>query len=324
MSDADTRLAVVATAAGVTLSGDVKAIPSDSNDAWAVGDTILRVCWRGDPGRLLREAAVVAALPDSVPHAEVLDAGEVDSLTWMRTRRLRGDALSTRWPSLDPSSQRDAIGQVARALRALHAWTPPEGVEEIIRRRPATPDLDSVIGVDLNPLPVDRALRLVPAARALAGVDPGLIDEVADRLAELRHLDPFTHGGDTTVVHGDAHLANVLWHEGRIVALIDFEWARFGPPDLELQAFCRLEGDAPLALAWLIDAYPGLTAHPRWLERLWLYDLAERLRHLVIWPLPPGGPPPPQHPVTRLAEMVGGPDYLRALVEPPSERRAGR
>jgi Phosphotransferase enzyme family len=41
------------------------------------------------------------------------------------------------------------------------------------------------------------------------------------------------------VVHGDAHLANVLWHDGRLAALLDFEWARIGPPDLELEAACR-------------------------------------------------------------------------------------
>ena len=56
-------------------------------------------------------------------------------------------------------------------------------------------------------------------------------------------------------VHGDAHLANVLRHDGRLAALLDFEWARIGPPDLELEAACR---DDPA-----IEAQPGMKRAPR-------------------------------------------------------------
>ena len=66
-----------------------------------------------------------------------------------------------------------------------------------------------------------------PAARAFAGVPlfwPGT------------HvlLDPGDeHGGIVspgTVIHGDAYLANVLSHQGRLAALLDLEWPRLGPP----------------------------------------------------------------------------------------------
>ena len=257
---------------------------------------------------------VVAALPASIPHAEVLDAGAVGDLTWMLTRRLPGRSLGEHWPALGPSSRRDAFAQLADALRALHGWTPPPDVAEEVRWRPPVHDTDTIIGVDLNPLPVDRALALVPAARNLAGVDHGLIDAVADRLTQLRHLDPFTTGEATVVVHGDAHLGNILWHGGRLVALLDFEWARWGAADLELQAFCRLEGLAPEALAWLTESYPGLRAHPRWIERVWLYDLAETLRYLLIWPPSADGALPEFHPLVRLRDMVDGPDYLQVML----------
>jgi hypothetical protein len=145
-----------------------------------------------------------------------------------------------------------------------------------------------------------------------------LIDAVADRLIELRPLDPFSSGEATVVVHGDAHLDNILWHDGRLVALLDFEWARWGPPDLELQPFCRWQGPsqllAPQAVAWLTESYPGLMTHPRWIERVWLYDLAETFRSLLIWGPPARGSLPEFHPLIRLREMVDGPEYLDVML----------
>jgi aminoglycoside phosphotransferase (APT) family kinase protein len=312
VADAEGRLVIVAKAAGLDLSHDVEAVVSHSNDAWRVGDTVLRVCWRGDRGRLRREAAVVAALPDAIPHAEVLGGGEAAAdLTWMLTRRLPGRSLDEQWVALDTASRRNAFTQLADALRALHGWTPPPDVAQEVRWRPAVFDTDSIIGVDLNPLPVDRALALVPRALDLAGVDPGLIDAVADRLVQLRPLDPFTAGDATVVTHGDAHLGNILWHDDHLVALLDFEWARWGPPDLELQAFCRLDGRAPAALTWLAEFYPGLVSHPRWMERVWLYDLAETLRSLLIRPPAADGTADEFHPLARLRDLVDGPGYLQ-------------
>jgi hypothetical protein len=96
-----------------------------------------------------------------------------------------------------------------------------------------------------------------------------------------------------SVIHGDAHLANVLWHDGRLAALLDFEWARIGPPDLELEAVCRDDpaiearaahgscaaGDVPM-LAGLRAGYPGLFEHEHLTERLWLYELCHQVRQL--------------------------------------------
>jgi Ser/Thr protein kinase RdoA (MazF antagonist) len=38
-------------------------------------------------------------------------------------------------------------------------------------------------------------------------------------LERLRHLDPFMVPTSGTVVHGDAHLNNVIWNGARVAAL---------------------------------------------------------------------------------------------------------
>jgi hypothetical protein len=94
---------------------------------------------------------------------------------------------------------------------------------------------------------------------------------------------------------GDARFSNALWFEDRVVALLDFEWARIGPPDLELEAACLEDptievavkwapipvSDVPM-LAWLRAGYPGLFNREDLTERLWLYDLCFQVRRLSV------------------------------------------
>jgi aminoglycoside phosphotransferase (APT) family kinase protein len=98
---------------------------------------------------------------------------------------------------------------------------------------------------------------------------------------------------DGLVIHGDAHFANVLWSEGCLVALLDFEWARIGPSDLELEAACREDpiiedaaesgpisaSEVPM-LVWLRAGYPELFIRENLTERLWLYELCYQVRQL--------------------------------------------
>jgi hypothetical protein len=177
----------------------------------------------------------------------------------MVTRRLPGSPLSQQWAVLGVDERRAAIGQLARILQALHAWRPPPHVSEALRRRPPVDPAEpaTIVGADVNPLPISRASLLVEAARRLPFVDPGVLDAVADRFQAMRAADPFLTD-EPMVVHGDASTTNLLWHDARAVALLDFEWARWGPRDLELAPFVGLVGGRSLVLSWLEEDYPKL------------------------------------------------------------------
>jgi aminoglycoside phosphotransferase (APT) family kinase protein len=137
-------------------------------------------------------------------------------------------------------------------------------------------------------LPTSQALRLIPLAGQLPFVDHGVLDAAAARLADL--ADPVTAGGEV-VLHGDLYLGNVLVHGGHVSALIDFEFSRMGPPDLELISVVRaLDGERrlglqrPPLLAWLAEDYPELFAVPDLDRRLWQYALAYTIRQIIFWP----------------------------------------
>jgi aminoglycoside phosphotransferase (APT) family kinase protein len=291
-------------------------LPSNSNDAWRLGETILRVCWRGDPQRFVKEAALAASLPLEVGYPELLAAGEADGLTWALTRRVEGVTLDRVWLDPDAGRIRAILDDYAHRLQALHAWAPTGEAAALLHAHAAVSAKTPAEAVDLDvtPLPVVRAALLLSPAKALPFVDAGVVDAAWDRMTELFPLDPFAGPPHARVAHCDATYPNILVEGARVSALIDFEWARLAPPWAELVAWIRLledlreEGVCPPVLERLEASYPAMFDVPRLRERLWLCELAYTLRHVVFWP-----PDAPEdvlsrdHPLHRLRRLIDAP-----------------
>jgi hypothetical protein len=213
----------------------------------------------------------------------------------MALHRIRGERLDVVWPQLSVDEQRDAVVSLGLVLCSLHEWVPPPEVREMMWRASSTvpTERDAIVGSALVPLPAARLSPLLDHVDELPGMDEMLASRARRRIDELRTVvaDRELHAG--VAVHGDAHFANVLWHEGRLVALLDFEWARLGPRDLELEAACREDPviearvtDGPVAasdvpmLVGLRVGYPELFEREDLTERLWLYELCYQVRQL--------------------------------------------
>jgi aminoglycoside phosphotransferase (APT) family kinase protein len=314
------RLARVAKRIGLRIPEDAEYVVSWSNDAWLCGDFVVRVCFRGDRTRMTREAALGRSLPPEVLYPRVLDAGADDDLAWMVVARVQGEALWERWKAMPHAQLRPIARAFADVLRALHAWTPPDDVLAQLRAHDfdAGPVARDITGHDLLPLPAPRWEPLVDHAVTMPFVDPGVVRACAARLHELRAHDPFV-GACSSVVHGDANFANALEHDGQLTALLDYEWARLGPPDAELVSFVRAAGywrgepraERPPVIAWLRDDYPELFAAPGLRERVWVTELTYILRQLVVWPMDrPAAEQPDEHPVHTLPRLIAAPwDY---------------
>jgi aminoglycoside phosphotransferase (APT) family kinase protein len=310
------RLAAVAKDAGLrSIDGAVR-LPSASNEAWKVGDVVVRISWSDDLERVLREVMVLQHLPASVPHPEVLGHGATGDRTWTLTRWVPGDVAIGTWRWMSSANRDRFAQQLADALVALHEWSPSAEVRELVERRRSATTVDDLIGQDVNPLPIDRALALVDEAKRAPHADAAVIDAVAGRLRELRAFD--VGGGESTVIHGDLHLRNIVEVDSRLQTVLDFEWVRLGPPDLDLQAFLRAEAAAESAevITRLAEHYPGIVAHPRIVERLWLYDLACTLRDVIVCPATTAPPNLRSHdPLRRLPLIVESPAYIERLLD---------
>lgn len=282
---------------------------------WRIGDLVLRICYRGDPERFARDGLVAAAAPPSVRAPRLLDQGQAGELRWQVVERVDGVPLEHAWPRLGPVDRERAIRQIGAALAELNAHDFPAEVRAALAvPRPAgPPTLTAVLGSDVNPLPVPRARLLLEPAARVPYVDPALIDAVRVRFDELEPVDPLGEralgqlaGG--AVVHGDAHPMNVLWNDG-VVALIDWEWTRLGPPEMEIEPYLYRgtdpEDECAQQLGWLAAAHPAAFAAPDLLRRVWLIQLARTLREVLLWQ--PDRPEPqlePDHALRRLRQIA--------------------
>ena len=290
-------------------------VPSNNNDVWRLPSGYLRVAWRGDRGRLAREAALLGRLRAVVPVPEVLEAGEDERLSWSLTSAMPGTPLEERctWPA--PAGLRGLVREAAGLLRALHSWPVPAALAGTLRRPVPDPGPLRRAGAELVLLPPSSAAGLIPAAKQLPFVDHGLLSAAAGRLRDLGDLP----GEGEALLHGDFYLGNVLVHDGQVSALIDFEFARMGPPDLELVSVIRaldmenrLRVPRPPLLTWLAEDYPGLFAAPDLDKRLWAYAIAYTIRHIVFWP--------PDRPETEGLDRAHPLHTLRRLIDTPLPR----
>ena len=298
--------------------GEPELVTSYSNDAWYVrsasaGDVVLRVCWIGDRERLLREAAVGRALPVEVGYPEVLASGALTvdgkAITWMTSRRLSGASLRTVWPELAAQQRDRALREVVAPLRALHGWRPP--VEVAARLGAPTPSADpqTIIGSTIVPLPLDRVRHLVAPAADHAPEHRTVIAEAWSWVVDHADLLPRLDDPADVVTHGDLHLDNIWWDGERVTGLLDLEWARWGPPWLDLVSVRdnALAGDDfsdPHArlLDTLRARAPELEV-PDLVRRLTAVELAFQLRQILVWP-PPGPDPATDHPVRLLQRLL--------------------
>jgi aminoglycoside phosphotransferase (APT) family kinase protein len=293
------------------LSGQVpeRVTAARNNEVWFAGAHVLRISALSSSDRLSWEAEVAEVLPDRVPHARVVARGTNEFGGWMVSRRVPGWPLTTCWPDLTNGQRQDAIHQLGAALETLHACPGPLDPDGQPAVPPFLRDWDSLECP--HQLPPSRLLALLERCRRLRGVDPGLMDaagfvvrECAGALAGERPRG---------LVHGDLHLQNVLWDPStdQLTAILDFEWSRLAPADLDLDVLLRFCGDASHHLGrdeqqrlrtqdflavptWLREQYPALFEHPRLQDRLRLYALAYDIPQLLA--------DPPRVPVQDLPE----------------------
>ena len=316
---AEMRARKALTAAGIEADRPLTPLESATNEVWGAGDVVVRVN-RRTQARLRREAALAAVLPPEVRYPEVLASGTEAGDDWILLRRVSGTPLVRCWPRMTGDERRRAVTEVATALRALHATPEPPNL-------PPTGETPQLLVA--GPRSVDPVVAALERAAKLPHVDAGVMTTAVDWVRTMRTaLDPFE---SATLVHGDLHFQNVLWDGEQVTALLDLEFARAAPPDVDLDVllrFCTVPflfvpvgreaeakaedyADVPY---WFRDAYPELFAHRRTFDRLRLYAVGFDVRDLLA--NPPTRPPNEltrHHPYRRLLATLRGTGHLDYL-----------
>jgi len=305
--------------AGLDQYAPLERASSVTNEVWLTPDYAVRVN-RQPNQRLRREAALGPLLPPEVGYPEVIAYGGQMGADWLVLRRIPGSILSRCWPGMTVPERRDAIRQLSQVLRVLH-------------QAPVPPDLQPAATAQLigggGFRAVDPLLAALDKAQTLPHVDRFVLDDLrAVVLDTCGVLQPFP---ETHLVHGDLHFENVLWDGVRITALLDFEYCRSGPADLDLDVFLRFCGYPFLHVAedyehltraedyaavpwWLADDYPELFAGPHQFDRMRLYSMSYDVRELLDFP--PTRPPrelSKYHPYNRLEMLLRQTSHLHSF-----------
>jgi scyllo-inosamine 4-kinase len=292
---------------------------SVTNEVWLTEEHSVRVN-RHPSNRLYREALVAAILPPEVGYPPIVAHGGGQGEDWLIQERQPGRPLAHIWPTLTDAQRESAVHGLAARLSALHATPAP----------PDLPPMDNapqLLAVGAHP--TSPVLAALARAGKLDHVDPVLMAAAADMVRRLAPaLEPFEA---STLVHGDVTFENVLWHDDEVVALLDVEWARPGPRDLDLDILLRCAAYPDLHVGeefaaqtraedyrevpwWLGKAYPSLFEYPRQIDRVRIYSIAYDVRDLLA--APPRVPPrmlPERHAYHRLQQVVERRSYIDVL-----------
>jgi aminoglycoside phosphotransferase (APT) family kinase protein len=318
---AEVRARRALTGAGLDAHTAMIRASSVTNEVWLTSDHVVRVN-RASNQRLRREAVLGATLPAEVRYPPIVAYGGETGADWLVHERVPGMPLSRAWPGMSADERRQAIRQLGGMLAALHAWEPTVALSAV----ETPPQLLTAGSPGRAVAPVLDALA---EASHLEHIDPVLLAEAAEIVeAGATALEPFTA---STIIHGDLTFENVLWDGREITALLDFEWARVAPCDLELDILLRFCAYPFLHVAedyehltkaedyadvpwWLSDDHPALFDWARQIDRVRVYSVAYDVRELLAFP-PPMSPRhlSPYHPYHRLTRLVKRRSYLDDL-----------
>ncbi len=200
------------------------------------GRRVLLRCYAAAEGAA--DAAATEALLDpllranAVPSPRLIaapDEGNFAIFEWLEGIRLRDAA--NRDP--DPSRLADAWSKVGAALRRTHEIELPDRRDGEFRGgRLVSPNVPWADGLARDLRSASATLR---GMGLVSEVDQRRIDAIADRAGA------FVGGHTPSLLHGDAHAANVLVRDDPtgwvLTGWIDWERAAVGDPDLDLAVF---------------------------------------------------------------------------------------
>lgn len=312
----DSQLALLQVLRKLGLDSRTKVTQLDgqSNRVWLVGDHVVRINLKPEVPRLAWEAGVLNSLPEAFPCPRPSCFGREEQFEWVLQPKMPGSSLAATWPNLDRRSRRSLVHQLAAHLRTLHETALPASGRNF-------PHVGKLVGTAQQVVQQLQQLLIRVASQAmdLPGVDRGVLSSVLELAAAAGVVLGDVPCG---LIHGDLHLDNLLVDDGEITAILDFEYARTAPLDLELDmlfrfcSFPRLfvpsELEPFLARAqftdlpvWLAEEYCELFLIPNSRERLALYRLAYDLPMLLRFPPKPQQVTfSPAHPYSRICATV--------------------
>lgn len=306
--------------AGLDDETDLTRASSTRNEVFVGDEFVVRVN-RHPNQRLRREAELCNYLPDEPWAPQVVAYGGKLGADYLIVRRLPGQPLARSWPLMSTAQRRSAISQLCLAITQLQLTPTPVTI----------PQIDNLPYL-IDPRCVSPIVPLLMALEDLkrAGWDNGIINAAENLANDIG--DALADYDRRQLIHGDLTFENVLWDGVHLTGVLDFEWCRGAPIDMELDVLLRMAAfpfahvapdlesisraeDYVELPVWLAEFRPALFSHPRLIERLVLYSMAFDAQELTTLTPTDRGTLGRLHPLSRLGELVTDGGHLATVLD---------
>ncbi len=285
-------------------------VSSTRNEVFLSKDYVIRTNKRSDQ-RLKRETEVYRLLPNESWAPEIITYGTNNTNDYLICKRKPGASLARHWPQMQPQQRRRAITQIVAICKQIHA------IDGDIPPLASSPHLLDFTNYSI----VQPALEMLEKVSPF--YDLHFLDDIRQKIDALYSIITFEK--QLHLIHGDLTFENILWDGSNISAVVDFEWARAAPLDLEIDVLFRYYGlpeahapaehqhsvkpqDYYAVPLWLMEDYPALFEVDKLTERLVLYALCFEVNELHHWQN--ADLKNPLHPHGRLKLLLGTGGYL--------------
>ena len=188
------------------------------------------------------------------------------------TEKLPGRRISDDWPRMDAGLRTTLVNESAFLLTEIQKTEFAEfGAIENSQGQFATwtealaHDLERILKLSFESKMISKDLE-IEVRRAFDNATPDLTAVTKPKL-----------------VHGDFHFGNILWHEGHVSAIIDFEWALVGDPWMDLRNRTNLHDSAHKSAEIFETEYSRLNGAVDFnAPRILLYKMMNKLELLSV------------------------------------------
>lgn len=189
-----------------------------TNATWLCGGMALRLSTTQGNDKIRREVALAAMLPEEVGYPHNIATGIADGYEWSLSTELPGTSLEEAWPCLDWSHRCSAVRQAIEKVKAVHSID--AGMVKHLARTSAWYNSTDAVEATAS---TERLVRQGHLTEAQGS-------ELLRALGRFWNVLP---KAAAVLNHGDITAGNMMWQDGRLVSLMDFEYAVMAPAELD-------------------------------------------------------------------------------------------
>jgi aminoglycoside phosphotransferase (APT) family kinase protein len=196
-----------------------------TNAVWLNGDIALRLSFKKDSDRIRREVKLSEYSPDAIGYPVNIAVGITDGYEWSLSKRIYGKNLSEIWDNLNWKKRTEAIRQILRKIELLHK-VGTSNIENLSNK--------NAWYSSFNAQETYSCLERYKREKIFSAEQIDVFYNILEGFWEKHN------SAEHVLNHGDITMDNLLWSNGSIVSLMDFEHSVIAPTELDLHSLVNL------------------------------------------------------------------------------------